>query len=280
MKNIVCAIVTLNEKKNILECIKSIKELGGFEIRVYDGGSSDDTVAITKGAGVSVIEAPGTSLSYRRQLAADESDSEFIFYVDADHRIHSLKGKFDQILNKYFDKPSVAGVMFRKESDLTDYWSRGFYYRGELFLNQTKNPKVIGMPCIFRTQLVKTVRFHEFATGSIDDTLLCTRLGEQGYTFCIADEYVIERFRASFSLTKKKAFWYGLGDAEFVRINGGSLRRRHIFHVLVRNLFVHPLISLVRRPLYFPFFCSFGVSRALGFGWGLIHKMDMSSLKS
>ena len=280
MKNIVCAIVTLNEKKNILECIKSIKELGGFEIRVYDGGSSDDTVAITKGAGVSVIEAPGTSLSYRRQLAADESDSEFIFYVDADHRIHSLKGKFDQILNKYFDKPSVAGVMFRKESDLTDYWSRGFYYRGELFLNQTKNPKVIGMPCIFRTQLVKTVRFHEFATGSIDDTLLCTRLGEQGYTFCIADEYVIERFRASFSLTKKKAFWYGLGDAEFVRINGGSLRRRHIFHVLVRNLFVHPLISLVRRPLCFPFFCAFGVSRALGFGWGLIHKMDMSSLKS
>jgi glycosyltransferase involved in cell wall biosynthesis len=280
MKNVTCAIVTLNEQKNIIDCINSIRKLGDFQIRVYDGGSTDDTVAIVKGMGVAIIEIPGTSLSYRRQIAADESDSEFIFYVDADHRVHSLKGKFDWILKKYFDKPAVAGIMFRKESDLTDYWSRGFYYRGELFLNQTKNPKVIGMPCIFRTQLVKTVRFHEFATGSIDDTLLCTRLGEQGYTFCITDEYVIERFRASFGLTKKKAFWYGLGDAEFVRINVGSLRRRHIFHVLVRNLFIHPIISLIRRPLYFPFFCSFGISRAMGFGWGLIHKEDMSSLKS
>ncbi len=280
MKNIICAVVTLNEQKNILDCINSIRELGDFEIRVYDGGSNDDTVAIAKNAGVLVVEAPGSSLSYRRQLAADESDTEFIFYVDADHRIQTLNGRFDQILQKYFDKPSVAGVMFRKESDLTDYWSRGFYYRGELFLNKIKNPKVIGMPCIFRTQLVKKVRFHEFATGSIDDTLLCTRLSEQDYTFCIADEYVIERFRASYKLARKKAFWYGLGDAEFVKINGGSLRRRHIFHVLVRNLLIHPFVSLIHRPLYFPFFCVFGFSRALGFFWGLMNKIDMSSLKS
>lgn len=280
MNSIACTIVTLNEEKNILDCINSIRELGDYEIRVYDGGSTDSTVAIAKGAGVTVIEAPGTSLSYRRQLAADESNTMFVFYVDADHRIHALKGQFVRILNHYFAEPSVAGIMFRKKSDLTDYWSRGFFYRGELFLNQIKTPKVIGMPCIFRTQLVKDVRFDEVATGSIDDTLLCTRLGEKGYAFRIAEEYVIEKFRASFGLTTKKAYWYGLGDAEFIRMNNGYLRWRHIFHVLVRNLLVHPTMSIFRKPLYLPFFLSFGIARALGFGRGLISKVDMSSLKS
>jgi glycosyltransferase involved in cell wall biosynthesis len=280
MKKIICAIVTLNEQENILDCINSIREIGNFDIRVYDGGSKDSTVSIAKNLGVFVRETPGSSLSYRRQLAADEAGAEFIFYVDADHRIHTLKDNFEKILDKYFDRPSVAGVMFRKESDLKDYWSRGFYYRCELFLNEVKNPKVIGMPCVFRTDLVKKVRFHEFATGSIDDTLLCTRLGEQGYEFFVANEYVIEKFRASYILTRRKAFWYGLGDAEFVKINRGSLRRRHVFHVLARNLLIHPIVSLIRRPFYFPFFCVFGISRASGFFWGLLNKIDMSSLKS
>ena len=280
MNSVTCVIVTLNEEKNILNCIASIRALGNFEIRVYDGGSADRTVALARGIGVSVIEAPGTSLSYRRQLAADESRTEFVFYVDADHRIDALIGQFDQVLERYFTAPSIAGIMFRKKSDLTDYWSRGFYHRGELFLNQAQHPKVIGMPCIFRTQLVKAVRFDEQATGSIDDTLLCTRLGEKGYTFRIADEYVIEKFRASFSLTTRKAYWYGLGDAEFVRMNKGKLRRRHFYHVLVRNLLLHPLISLVRRPPYVPFFLYFGVARALGLILGLAKKTDLSSLKS
>ena len=280
MKNIACTIVTLNEEENISDCINSIREVGDFEIKVYDGGSNDNTVAIAKKMGVLVIENPGTSLPYRRQLAANESSSKYIFFVDADHRIHSLKGQLDNILTKYFDNPSVAGIMFRKESDLTDYWSNGFYWRAELFLYNIANPKVIGMPCVYRSQLVRDLRFGDQATGAIDDSLLCTRLGKSGYTFRIAENYVIEKFRASFKLTVKKAFWYGLGDAEFVKINNGHLRRSHAFHVLVRNLLIHPCISLIRKPLYLLFFLSFGMARAFGFGWGLIYHFDMSSLKS
>jgi glycosyltransferase involved in cell wall biosynthesis len=274
-----CAIVTLNEEKNIIDCINSIREVGDFEIRVYDGGSTDNTVSIARKMGVLVIENPGTSLSYRRQLAADELNNKYIFYVDADHRINSLKGQIDNIITKYFDSPSVAGIMFRKKSDQKDYWSNGFYWQGELFFNNVVNPKIIGMPCIFRTQLVKDVGFGG-PSGSIDDTTLCTRLAMAGYAFRITETSVIEKFRASFKLTLKKAFWYGQGDAEFVKINTGRLRRRHIFHVLVRHLLINPCISLIRKPLYLPFFLSFGAARALGFGWGLIYSSDMSSSKS
>jgi glycosyltransferase involved in cell wall biosynthesis len=274
-----CAIVTLNEEKNIIDCIDSIREVGDFEIRVYDGGSTDNTVSIARKMGALVIENPGTSLSYRRQLAADELNSKYIFYVNADQRINSLKGELDNILTKYFDSPSVAGIMFRTKSDQKNYWANGFYWQGELFFNNVVNPKIIGMPCVFRTQLVKDVRFGE-PSGSIDDTMLCSRLAGSGYTFKITESSVIKKYRATFKLTLKKAFWYGLGDAEFVKINSGRLRRNHVFHVLVRHLFINPCISLIRKPLCLPFFISFGAVRAIGFGWGLIYSFDLSSLKS
>ena len=48
LNSITVTIPTLNEEKNILSCIKSIKKSGIKNIIVIDGGSTDNTINILK----------------------------------------------------------------------------------------------------------------------------------------------------------------------------------------------------------------------------------------
>jgi len=274
-------IVTFNEQDNIASCIDSIRLFDPIaEIKVYDGGSNDDTVNIARSKFVKVYEYPNTSLAYRRQLGADHTDTQFIFYVDADHRIGELKISIKNVLIKYFAQSSKAGIMFRKHCLDSNYWGTGFFVRGDLFIYKNPNPKVIGMPCIFRNDLVKEVGFDLTADGSIDDTTLCLGIIKRGYKLSIADEYVTEKFRSSFLSTVSKAYWYGLGDAEFIKKFSGKTVYNHVYHIFIRQLGIHPIISMISRPRFLPFFLSFGLARCFGTIRGLIKLPDLKLTKS
>lgn len=264
------AILTYNEQKNITDCISSAKECGFDNIAVFDGGSTDDTVSIAKKMGVIVFAEKGSSISMRRgyglQYACDNA-YDYVFFVDADQRLmdKDTQGKVNAIFSK---NKLVTGIQLNivspEYSGSFNYWQKGFYSRHALITADYSLKKVIGTPCFFRIDIVKDFKYN---TGKIngpsDDTFFCKQINSKGFQLISTDIKCTEIVRASFLSTVRKAFWYGIGDAEYV-INevNSSDRKNHMFHVLIRN----PLINPIRKwNDFFFFYLIFGFSRMGGF---------------
>ncbi|MEJ0002858.1 MAG: glycosyltransferase family 2 protein [Pararobbsia sp.] len=80
-------LITKNEAHNIGECIASVRALAQ-EIIVVDSGSHDETVAIARAAGATVIETadwPGFGAQKNRALA--HATGEWVLSIDADERV-------------------------------------------------------------------------------------------------------------------------------------------------------------------------------------------------
>ena len=275
-------IMALNEEVNIKECIESIILAGGTNISVLDGGSKDNTEEIAQSCGANFISFPGTSLSYRRGYAIEESNKDFVFFVDADQRLISTPRPNEEILSSYFDTdPQLAGIVYTKipANSKQNYWEKGFAKRHQIVSGGGKNVQVIGTPCIFRTDYGKQVGFNRELAGSCDDTVFCDRLIEAGYTLKAIPENAIEIVRASFQDTIKKAFWYGKGDSEYIKLYRNN-RFRHLYHVIVRGPILYPISVLIDKPSLAPFFLIFGLARIAGLIYGLIIKQDLSNSSS
>lgn len=267
--NTFIAILTYNEQKNIADCIESIKKCGFEKIAVFDGGSTDETVHIARQMGVEIFLEEGSSISSRRGYGLEYACSnayEYILFVDADQRLmdSDTQKKIDKL---FLENKLLAGVQLNivspTNTDSLNYWQKGFYSRHALITSNYLLKNVIGTPCFFKIGIVKHFKYN---TGEIngpsDDTFFCKQIVSKGLQLTSTDVKCTEIVRASLRSTVKKAFWYGIGDAEYI-INekDPGNRKNHLFHVLVRNPFINP----VKRWKYFFFFFIFGISRMWGF---------------
>lgn len=275
-------ILTLNEESNIAGCIDSIKSVGGEKITVLDGGSVDLTRDIVLQSGCKVVALPETSISCRRGRAINMAESEYICFVDADQRLIEPKEMFAERLIKYFENESeLAGVQFTLSADesCVGYWARGFAKRLEMITGQNGPRKVIGTPCVFRLSYAQKVGYDESLTGPSDDTLFCSKLIDSGFTLRAITEKARERVRANLRGTIRKAFWYGRGDAEYIRFNANG-RGNHLYHVLIRGPIIFPIVVAVEKFSMLPFFLTFGFVRAAGLLYGCLTKRDLTKTSS
>ena len=90
-------IPTLNEAWQIADALDALH--WADEVIVADGGSTDDTVAIARERGVTVIEMPGGSLAGQRNAAIAAARNEWILALDADERVtEALRRELRQVL--------------------------------------------------------------------------------------------------------------------------------------------------------------------------------------
>jgi glycosyltransferase involved in cell wall biosynthesis len=274
-------ILTLNEEKNIKECIESIQAIGGLHITVLDGGSTDNTNKISDKFDVNFLSFPGSSLSFRRGYAIDESKAEYVVFVDADQRLIKYEYNLEEAIDKYFiDDEKLSGLVFSKITPKnSNYWERGFGLRHKIVAGGGKPQKVIGTPTVFKSKYGKEVGFNRDLEGSCDDTVFCDRLIKSGYTLRSMPQNAIEIVRSSFKDTIKKAFWYGTGDSEYIKLYRDT-RYRHLFHVIVRMPIIHPFIVLFMNPPLVIFFTIFGITRLYGMIYGFFVKKDLSSTRA
>src|SRR3989441_8380870 len=80
-------IPTLNESAQIAECVGHLAWSG--EVIVSDGGSSDGTVTVARGAGARVIESTAATIAGQRNEAIAAARHEWVYALDADERIGS-----------------------------------------------------------------------------------------------------------------------------------------------------------------------------------------------
>ncbi len=77
-------ILTLNEARHITACIESLRWTDG--IVVIDSFSSDATVELAHQAGATVIQHRFVNYSQQRNVALEQVEAEWLFFVDADER--------------------------------------------------------------------------------------------------------------------------------------------------------------------------------------------------
>ena len=80
-------ILTHNEERHIEDCIKSAAFAD--EILVIDDMSADRTVELACAAGARVVEhALAGDFAAQRNFALTQTEADWVFYVDADERVH------------------------------------------------------------------------------------------------------------------------------------------------------------------------------------------------
>jgi len=78
-------IPVLDEADRIAACVRRLA--WADEVLVADGGSRDDTVALARGAGATVLERTGPTIAAQRNAAIALARNRWVFALDADEEI-------------------------------------------------------------------------------------------------------------------------------------------------------------------------------------------------
>jgi len=95
MNKISAVIITFNEERNILDCIKSLEDYVD-EILVVDSYSTDQTKDICQGENVTYLENSFEGHIQQKNFAMSQAKNDWVLSLDADERLsaelqHSLK---------------------------------------------------------------------------------------------------------------------------------------------------------------------------------------------
>lgn len=129
-------IPALNEERNIVSCIASIREACGShvgEIIVVDNGSDDATVDLARYAGAVVVPEPNRGVTRARQKGLESAQHQWVAFIDADCRLSA--GWFDR-LQRNLEGRNVVGVSGPSVYDdlgrFDSFWVATFYRAARL----------------------------------------------------------------------------------------------------------------------------------------------------
>ncbi len=109
-------VITRNEAEMIRGCLESLAFCD--EIIVVDSGSDDDTVAIARSLGATVVERDWPGFGPQKEFARSLARGEWVLSIDADERIpHELRQEIElAIANpdpKAYDMPRLSTFLGR-----------------------------------------------------------------------------------------------------------------------------------------------------------------------
>ncbi len=138
MNSITGIIITLNEERNIAECINNLKQVCN-EIIIVDSNSTDHTVTIAEELGAITIIQPYLGDGFQKNFGLDRASNNWILSIDADER---LTDEMVQSINELkLDETSFDSFAFARRNYVGSRWIRhsGWYpdYCTRLF-NKTK----------------------------------------------------------------------------------------------------------------------------------------------
>ncbi len=125
-KKLSVVIITLNEEKNIEECITSVKEIAD-EILVVDSYSTDATEKICMQHGVKFIQHKWDGIVAQRNFAQEIADGPVLLNIDADERV-SVELAKSILKEKEIGFPMKGYTMNRFNNYCGKWIKHGVYY--------------------------------------------------------------------------------------------------------------------------------------------------------
>ncbi|MCB0262134.1 MAG: glycosyltransferase family 2 protein [Calditrichaeota bacterium] len=124
MTPISVVVITKNEAENIARCIRSVQEIAD-EIIIVDAHSTDDTVAICKSLGATVISRNWEGYAQNKNIGNAQAKHDFILSMDADEALS------DELISEIRQvKQQLRGVYsFNRLTNYCSTWIRhsGWY---------------------------------------------------------------------------------------------------------------------------------------------------------
>lgn len=135
-------IITLNEEKNIVRCLQSVKEIAD-EIVVVDSLSTDQTKNLCESFGVRFIEQKFLGYVEQKNFALKQAQHDYVLSLDADE---ALSVELITEIKKAKSDFSGKGYQFNRLTGYNGHWIRhcGWYPDTKLRLVEKKEARWIG----------------------------------------------------------------------------------------------------------------------------------------
>ncbi len=92
-------ILTYNEARNVADCVQSLH--WADKVVVFDSHSDDETCAIAKDNGATVLQSKFENYAQQRNAALDAIETDWVFFIDADERgTEALHREIRQVINQ------------------------------------------------------------------------------------------------------------------------------------------------------------------------------------
>lgn len=233
------------------ECLESIRSQHPHEMIVVDGCSTDDTAAIARDCGATVLSDEGRGLPAARMLGARSATGEVVALIDADV---VLPPKSLPRLLTEFESGGYDGLQFglASEADGPGYWGAALAWHH----NHSRVRKWFGVSAtLMRRDVLLDVGFDDdFRSG--EDVELRIRLEEAGYRLGVSDDVVVRhRFDDTFDYARDQWLQDGAGTARTVRKHTGRAGWLVMLPLLATVRGVG--LSLVRAPRFLPYWMGF-----------------------
>lgn len=126
MADITGVVITLNEGKNIEECLKNLKQVCN-ELIVVDSNSTDDTVAKAEALGARVYKQAYLGDGFQKNFGLTYATNKWILSLDADERL--TDEMVAQINSLDLEKAENDAFAFRRRNIIGSRWIKrcGWY---------------------------------------------------------------------------------------------------------------------------------------------------------
>ena len=241
MLDVSVVVCTKNSEFNIEECLQSVRENEPREIILVDSHSTDRTIEVAGKYTDVILYDPGKGLAIARNIGIDHASGKYICFVGPDNIMPPgsiLKSISHLEKNKYVGVSPLTLMADPNKNRIA--WALNAHRKARFYPGEWD---VIGTPHIFRAEVLKKFKFDPNFTNS-DDTDLCARLINDGFSVGICDVIVYEAGFENFRSINERWSRYGKGDFLFYSKYSPSWSiKRKIYSI------THPL----RNELIFPF---------------------------
>ncbi len=119
-------VLTLNEERNLADCLESVRWVD--EVILVDSGSTDKTIAIARQYTANIHTIAWQGYGAARNFGVAKAKGEWILWLDADERVMpELAEEIREIVRK--NDPAVAGYSVARRAFFLGRWIRhcGWY---------------------------------------------------------------------------------------------------------------------------------------------------------
>ena len=266
-------LITLNNASDIDRVLSSILKSNPGQLIISDGGSSDETVELSKKY-TSDVYVGVKGRSNQINLGLTKATGKFIIFIEGDHEYSE---NFISELKDEFQSSDFFGLQATLECQLkNNFFEKGIAQVYKIHQCKKGQKKMIGGPSIFNRENYLAHFSNLNALGYSADTELGEILKRKNLKVGLGHTVAFQHQVLDYKIFFNKYFNYGKGDYEFYKSHRKQWTTRRklksIFHVFNRHVIDYPAKSFsVGKPhIAIPYLWASAVIRYYGWVYSLI----------